>query len=63
MPAPRDVHRTTTQLMSAIMVVIGLALLVRTLAEGGGIASMGVILGVLFLAAGAGRFALTRRGR
>jgi hypothetical protein len=63
MPAPRDVHRTTTQVMAAIMVVIGIVLLVRTLAEGGGIGSLGVILGVLFLAAGAGRFALARRAR
>lgn len=63
MPAPRDVHRTTTQVMSLIMVVIGIALLVRTVSEGGGILSLGVILGVLFLAAGAGRFLLARRAR
>lgn len=63
MPAPRNVHRTTTQAMSAIMVVLGILLLVRTIAEGGGIASLGVILGVLFVAAGAGRFALARKGR
>lgn len=63
MPAPRNIHRTTTQVMSAVMVVIGIVLLVRTLTEGGGPASLGVILGVLFLAAGAGRFALARKGR
>lgn len=61
MPAPRNVHRTTTQVMSSIMVVIGIALLVRTFSEGGGILSLGVILGVLFVAAGAGRFLLARR--
>lgn len=61
MPAPRDVHANTTRLMSALMVVIGIALLVRTLAEGGGPLSLGVLLGVLFVAAGAGRFMLLRR--
>lgn len=61
MPAPRHVHANTTRLMSALMVVIGIALLVRTLAEGGGPLSLGVLLGVLFVAAGAGRFMLLRR--
>jgi uncharacterized membrane protein len=61
MPAPREIHATTTRLMSALMVAIGIALLVRTLAEGGGPLSLGVLLGVLFVAAGAGRFMLLRR--
>jgi hypothetical protein len=63
MPAPRDIHRSTTLLLSAVMAVIGVVLLVRTFAAGGGVLSLGVILGVLFLAAGAGRFALARRRR
>lgn len=63
MPAPRDVHHVTTRLLSAIMLVIGVVLLVRTLAEGGGPLSVGVIMGVLFVAAGAGRIALSRRHR
>ncbi|ADB51328.1 hypothetical protein [Conexibacter woesei] len=61
MPAPRNVHHATTRLLSAIMLVIGVVLLVRTLAEGGGPLSVGVIMGVLFVAAGAGRIALSRR--
>jgi prolipoprotein diacylglyceryltransferase len=51
--------RTVTQLLSAAMVVIGLAILVRTLAEGGPIA-VGVLLGLLFMAAGFGRLYLER---
>ena len=39
--------------MSAIMVVLGVLLLVLTIARGGGPLSLGTILGVLFLAAGA----------
>jgi len=44
-----------TRLTSALMIVIGLAILVRTLVEGGGPLALGVVLGVLFVAAGAGR--------
>lgn len=61
MPAPRNVHNATTRLLSAVMVVIGVVLLVRTLAAGGGPLSVGVVMGVLFVAAGAGRFALARK--
>lgn len=61
MPAPRNVHRATTRLLSAVMVVIGVVLLGRTVAEGGGPLSVGVIMGVLFVAAGLGRLALARR--
>jgi hypothetical protein len=49
--------------MSILMVVIGTAILVRTIAAGGGPAAVGVLLGVLFVAAGAGRLYLQYRGR
>ena len=42
------------------MVLIGLALLVATIVCGGGPLAMGVLLGLLFVAAGAGRFYLAR---
>lgn len=63
MSGPRDAHRATVRLLAAAMVVIGVALLARTLAAGGGPLSQGVLLGVLFVAAGAGRLALARRER
>ena len=50
-----------TQLLSALMVVIGLAMVVRTLAGGGGAVALGLVLGVLFVAAGAGRLWAERR--
>ena len=53
MPDPREVHRGATRVMSVIMVVIGVAMLVLTIARGGGPVSLGVILGILFVAAGA----------
>ena len=44
------------------MVLIGVALLVSTLARGGGPLAIGVLLGVLFVAAGLGRLYLASRG-
>jgi hypothetical protein len=48
--------------MSTLMVLIGIALLASTLARGGGPLAIGVLLGVLFVAAGAGRLYLATRG-
>jgi hypothetical protein len=49
--------------MSTLMVLIGVVLLVATLAHGGGPLAIGVLLGVLFVAAGAGRLYIARGGR
>ena len=49
--------------MSTVIVLIGVALLVSTLARGGGPLAIGVVLGVLFVAAGAGRLYLARGDR
>ena len=61
MPDGGGLHRGATLLLSAAMVVIGLAMLVRTLGAGGGPLTLGIVLGVLFVAAGAGRFYFTWR--
>jgi hypothetical protein len=50
-------------LLPAAMVLIGLALIVRTLAAGGAVDAVGLVLGILFVAAGAGRLYLERRWR
>ncbi len=44
------------------MIVIGLALIARTLAAGGGTVATGIVLGVLFVAAGVARLYLQLRG-
>jgi hypothetical protein len=46
--------------MSTIMVLIGIALLVEAIVLGGAI--IGLLLGILFVAAGAGRLYLLSRG-
>jgi hypothetical protein len=48
--------------MSILMIVIGLALLVRTVIAGGGALAAGILLGVLFILAGAARLYLQLRG-
>jgi hypothetical protein len=48
--------------MSILMIVVGIALLARTVVAGGGPAATGILLGVLFVAAGAGRLYLQSRG-
>ena len=55
------VHRSTTRFLSVAMVLVGIALIVRALTGGGTIISLGVIIGVMFVAAGAGRLWLTMR--
>jgi uncharacterized membrane protein len=62
MPQRRQIHRTSTRVMSILMIVIGIALLVRTVIAGGGAIATGVILGLLFVAAGAARLYLQFRG-
>jgi hypothetical protein len=50
-----------TKALSGLIVLIGLAIIVRTLAAGGGPLALGLLLGLLFVAAGAGRLWLERR--
>ncbi|HEY8866860.1 MAG TPA: hypothetical protein VIM22_07990 [Solirubrobacteraceae bacterium] len=63
MPSPRELHRASTYVMSTLMIVIGVVLLVATLARGGGPVSKGVLLGALFAAAGCARLYLQMRTR
>ena len=61
MPDPREIHRGATRLMSVAMIAIGIALVARTLAHGGGAVAVGLLLGVLFVAAGVLRLGLGGR--
>jgi len=53
-------HRRFVVLTSAAMVLLGVAILVRTVAAGGGPLATGVLFGILFCAAGAARLFLSR---
>jgi hypothetical protein len=61
-PSGRNLHASTTAIFSALMVLIGAGLVIRTLTLGGGLFSIGVIMGVLFVAAGLGRLWVAMRG-
>lgn len=55
------VYRGAVRAFSLVFIAIGLGVLVVTLANGGGPASTGVLMGVAFLAIGAGRLWLGTR--
>lgn len=62
MPDPRQLHQRSTLFLSAVMVLIGVALVVVTLRNGGGVLALGVLLGICFVGAGGARlYLLTRR--
>jgi hypothetical protein len=59
--SPERVYRGSVRALSALMLAMGAAILVVTLAAGGGPLSLGVLLGIAFLAVGAGRLWLALR--
>jgi hypothetical protein len=58
MASPERIYRGSLRAFSLVFVALGLALLAITFANGGGILSLGVLLGVAFVAVGVlrGRF-------
>jgi hypothetical protein len=58
----RRAYTSTTQVLSAILVVIGIAMVVSTIARGGGGLAVGVVLGIGLIALGAARFWLAKGG-
>jgi hypothetical protein len=52
----RTAYGVSTRVMSALLVVIGVAMVVSALAHGGGPLALGVVLGTLLALLGAGRF-------
>lgn len=50
------VYQGTVRALSIVFIAIGAALLVTTIAAGGGPLSVGVLMGLAFVAAGGARF-------
>jgi hypothetical protein len=50
----------STRLLSAALLVVGVAMVASTIAHGGGPLALGVVLGILLVLLGAGRMWLTR---
>ena len=63
MRSPHRAQAAATGVLSVLMIVLGIAMVVSTLARGGGPLTMGILLGVLFVAAGAGRLYIATRPR
>ena len=61
MTSPERIYRGSVRVLSLVFVALGLALLVSTLVNGGGPLSVGVLLGVAFLAVGVGRLWVASR--
>jgi hypothetical protein len=59
---PSGSRRAATRVLSLAMIAIGVALIVRTIVSGGGAVAVGILLGLLFVAAGVGRLYLSRGG-
>ena len=60
----RQAHRAGTIALSLAMVAIGLALVVEAIAGRGGVVSIRLLLGAMFVAAGSGRlYVQARRDR
>lgn len=59
-PAER-IGTTGTRILAPVIAALGVLIIVRTLTAGGGVFSLGVLLGAVFLAIGAGRLYLSLR--
>jgi hypothetical protein len=59
--SPERIYRGSVRLLSFAFVAIGLFVLARTIAHGGGPLSVGTLLGLAFLAVGLGRLWIASR--
>ncbi len=61
MESPDRIYHGSIRVFSFVFIAVGLVILGRTLIAGGGPASFGMIIGVLFVAIGAGRLWISTR--
>jgi hypothetical protein len=55
-------YLASTRALNALLVLVGLVLMVVTLARGGGALALGLVVGILFALLGSGRLWLARSG-
>jgi hypothetical protein len=63
MAAPDQLYRGITRIFSVVIIGFGVAILVVTLVNGGGVLSAGFWLGLLFTAIGVARLYIAVRSR
>jgi hypothetical protein len=61
MASPERIYSGSVRALSIVFIVLGLAILVSTLARGGGPISIGVLMGVVFVGVGCGRLYIASR--
>jgi hypothetical protein len=57
--SPERIYRGSVRAFSVVFLALGLVILIRTIAQGGG--SVGFLLGIAFLVLGAARLRMSRR--
>ncbi len=61
MSSSQRLYRGSVRALSLCFIVLGLVILISTLANGGGPLSLGMLLGLAFVAVGAGRLWIAQR--
>ena len=61
MPSPERIYHGSIRAFSIVFIALGVVILAATLAAGGGPLSVGTLLGVIFVAIGAGRLWIATR--
>jgi hypothetical protein len=61
-PSPDEGYQLAVRIFSVTIIGFGVAMLIVTLARGGGALAVGVLFGLLFIALGSGRLYLSMRG-
>jgi hypothetical protein len=61
-PSPTEGYQLAVRIFSVTIIGFGVAMLIVTLARGGGPLAVGVLFGLLFIALGSGRLWLSIRG-
>jgi hypothetical protein len=61
MATPERIYHGSVRVFSLVFLVLGVVILVATLAAGGGPLSVGVVMGIAFVAVGAGRLWVSSR--
>jgi hypothetical protein len=61
-PSPNEGYQLAVRIFSVTIIGFGVAMLIVTLARGGGPLAVGVLFGLLFIALGSGRLWLSIRG-
>jgi hypothetical protein len=61
MNTPERIYRGSVRALSLVFIGLGIAIIVSALARGGGPLSLGVVLGLVFIAVGCGRLYIASR--